>query len=128
MNKISKLVSGALVGVMVLGGVSSASAYERYPHRHYYRHNGINPNALLLGAVGALAVGAIIANQHHYSPAYNDGYDSGYDGQVAYDGGYYAQPTYRSGYYYQSPAYYAPHHRQHFNSAWDNGRSFHRGY
>ena len=146
MRGISKIVSGVLVGAMVLGGVSSASAYERYgdryPRRHYVRHHGINPNALLLGAVGALAVGAIIAGQHRSAPAYYDGYDggdyngSGYDGQD-YNGGYYARPAYRSDYQYRQPlfapvprqVYFAPQpHRYHYQPAFDVREGYDRGY
>ncbi len=145
MRGISKIVSGVLAGAMVLGGVSSASAYERYsdryPRRHYVRRHGIDPNVLLLGAVGALAVGAIIASQNRSAPLY-DGYDGGDFNGVDYNGSYdnpdyYARPAYRSDYRSRQPlfapaprqVYFAPQQRHHhYQPDFDAQESYDRGY
>ncbi len=145
MRGISKIVSGVLVGAMIIGGVSSASAYDRYgdryPRRHYARHHGIDPSVLLLGAVGALAVGAIIAGQHHSAPAY-DGYDGGDYNGADYNGSdynpdYYARPAYRSDYRARQPlfapaprqVYFAPQpHRHHYQPDFDVQDGYDRGY
>ena len=97
-----------LAGALAFGTVSSAGAAPAMIKLHfdpqvqqvrYHRHN-----AFILGAIGGLAVGAIIANQnrHYYAPA--DTYDApAYDSPPpdAYDDGsdYENDPAYPKRFY-----------------------------
>jgi len=121
-SRFAKFTSLALVGALALGTVSAAEAGPRdwrYA-RHARHHNNLGP-ALVLGAFGALAVGAIIANQHHndyvepnygYGPAnaYGDPYADGYYQPAPV---YQPAPYYARQHYVQQP-FYAGHHHRHF--------------
>lgn len=119
----TKIVSGVLIGATLLASIPSAEAAPRYRyHRQYARHHGFNGgNALVIGAIGALAVGAIIASQHRSAPDYTDYTD--YADQPGYYPQqrqvYYSQPQY---YQQQQPAYYAPYQHHHRPVLWDSER------